>query len=247
MNQNTTYSPYYTIAVEAAPAVAVTLTPYNPPIQIPANGGSFDFNIAIDNSDPSSQTFDAWIMVQLPDSTWYGPVLGPAGLTLSSGGLIDRDRTQGVPARAPSGMYLYAAYVGDYPDIIWTEDQFDFEKLGVSDGSLAVSDWSNWGEDLTGVMARGETSVPGRFALHDAFPNPFNPSTAISYQLSALSFVNLTVYDIAGRKVAELVNGWRDAGQHEVTFEARGLASGLYIYRLKAGNFTGSGKMVLMK
>jgi len=88
---------------------------------------------------------------------------------------------------------------------------------------------------------------PSEFVLYPSHPNPFNPKTAISYQLSAVSIVNLSVYDVAGRKVAELVNGWRDAGVHEVTFDGTGLASGVYIYRLTAGDFATSGKMVLMK
>ncbi len=78
-------------------------------------------------------------------------------------------------------------------------------------------------------------------------PNPFNPVTAISYQLSAFSFVNLSVYDVQGRQVAKLVNGWRDAGYHEVTFDASDLASGIYLYRIEAGEFTVARKMVLMK
>jgi hypothetical protein len=69
----------------------------------------------------------------------------------------------------------------------------------------------------------------------------------ISYQLPVVSQVNLSVYDPAGRKVAELVNGWRNAGRHEVNFDGTNLASGVYIYRLTAGTFTASGKMVLMK
>jgi hypothetical protein len=59
--------------------------------------------------------------------------------------------------------------------------------------------------------------------------------------------VNLTVYDISGRKVAELVNGMRDAGSHEVTFDGSKLASGVYLYKLTAGNYTATQKMVLMK
>ncbi len=79
------------------------------------------------------------------------------------------------------------------------------------------------------------------------YPNPFNPTTAISYQLSAFSYVNHTVFDIQGREVAKLVNDWRDAGVHEVTLDGSGLSSGIYIFRVTAGNFTASGKMVLIK
>jgi hypothetical protein len=59
--------------------------------------------------------------------------------------------------------------------------------------------------------------------------------------------VNLAVYDISGRLVTTLVNGWREAGVHEVTFDGSGLVSGVYLYQLEAGDFTAGGKMVLIK
>ncbi|MFH1734548.1 MAG: T9SS type A sorting domain-containing protein, partial [bacterium] len=77
--------------------------------------------------------------------------------------------------------------------------------------------------------------------------NPFNPTTAFSIQLSAFSRVNLGVYNIHGRLVATLVDGYRNAGSHEVIFDAAGLASGVYIYRMEAGELQASGKMVLLK
>jgi parallel beta-helix repeat protein/predicted outer membrane repeat protein len=89
--------------------------------------------------------------------------------------------------------------------------------------------------------------LPGEFVTVSTYPNPFNVSTVFSYQLSVVSFVNLPVYDVRGRKVAELVNGWREAGVHEVTFDGTDLASGVYIYQLHAGEKIVSGKMVLLK
>ena len=86
-----------------------------------------------------------------------------------------------------------------------------------------------------------------QFSLHPPHPNPFNPSTMICYQLPVVSNVNLAVYDVGGRKVADWVNGWREAGVHEIVFDGTGLASGIYIYQLSAGSFTSTGKMVLMK
>jgi len=91
------------------------------------------------------------------------------------------------------------------------------------------------------------TERPEEFCLHVPHPNPFNPTTALSYQLSAASHVNLRIYDTAGRLVATLVDGWREAGTHEVTFDGSNLASGVYIYCLEAGERTASGKMVLMR
>jgi len=83
--------------------------------------------------------------------------------------------------------------------------------------------------------------------LLKAFPNPFNPSTALSYQLSANSYVTLKVYDTAGRLVATLVDGWRKAGRHEATFDGSKLPSGIYLYTLSADEHTATGKIVLLK
>ncbi|RJP81843.1 MAG: T9SS C-terminal target domain-containing protein [Candidatus Zixiibacteriota bacterium] len=88
---------------------------------------------------------------------------------------------------------------------------------------------------------------PNAFALHPPHPNPFNPATAMSFELRAASYVTLRVYDTAGREVAVLVNGWKPAGAHEATFDGAGLASGIYLVRLEAGNFTQIQKLVLLK
>ncbi|MCX6641592.1 MAG: T9SS type A sorting domain-containing protein [bacterium] len=89
--------------------------------------------------------------------------------------------------------------------------------------------------------------LPRSCTLAQNYPNPFNPTTILSYELQAASQVKLAVYDISGRLVVTLVDGWRDAGTHSITFDAAKLASGIYVYRLTADNFSASGKMVLMK
>jgi hypothetical protein len=90
-------------------------------------------------------------------------------------------------------------------------------------------------------------SSPSQYNLQQAFPNPFNPTTTIGYTLQTSGQVDLVVYDLSGRQVASLVNGWRTAGDHEVTFDATGLAAGMYVYRINAAEFSASGKMVLLK
>jgi hypothetical protein len=91
----------------------------------------------------------------------------------------------------------------------------------------------NWLGLATAVPPAAKPSVPGAFALHPAYPNPFNPSTVIRYELRAASRVSLRVYDTAGREVRTLVEGWRAAGNHEVTFEGADLPSGVYLLRLE--------------
>jgi len=98
------------------------------------------------------------------------------------------------------------------------------------------------------VQGKGCQSIPSpsTFSFVSS-PNPFNPSTAISYQLPADSHVSLKVYDTAGRLVETLVDGWRAAGTHELTLNAGDLASGMYFAKLEAGEYVGVQKMVLLK
>lgn len=91
------------------------------------------------------------------------------------------------------------------------------------------------------------SSVPTQFGLAQNFPNPFNPSTEISYQLPENSLVTLRVYDMLGKEVATLVNGNASAGYHNVSFDASRLTSGSYICTLQANNFIQSRKMLLLK
>jgi hypothetical protein len=94
--------------------------------------------------------------------------------------------------------------------------------------------------------------VPDEYVLYQNFPNPFNPSTKISYQIPELSFVTLEVYDVLGNEIETLVNEEKPAGSYEVEFsshsgEVRNLPSGIYFYRLQAGNYIESKKMILIK
>ncbi len=93
-----------------------------------------------------------------------------------------------------------------------------------------------------------ETSdLPTKYALHQNFPNPFNPATQIKFDLVKAQDVRLTVYNVMGQEVMELVNHRMEAGFHAVTFDATRLASGMYFYRLQAGPFTDLKRMVLIK
>jgi photosystem II stability/assembly factor-like uncharacterized protein len=105
----------------------------------------------------------------------------------------------------------------------------------------------NGGADPATEVEGGTLVLPTRFDLSQNYPNPFNPSTAISYQLTTTSFVTLRVFDVLGREVATLINDSRPPGTYIVQFDASGLPSGIYVYRLQAGNFISAKKMVLMK
>ena len=106
--------------------------------------------------------------------------------------------------------------------------------------------------DLDGKATLSESVVvdvtaPTKFTLEQNYPNPFNPSTTIRYGLPARTHVTMTIYNALGQQVAELVNGEVDAGNHDVKFEGSNLASGVYFYRLTAGEHADSKKLILMK
>lgn len=85
------------------------------------------------------------------------------------------------------------------------------------------------------------------FKLSQNYPNPFNPSTTIEYQIPQSSFVTIKVYDVIGSEIITLVNEEKSAGIHEVNFEPKNLTSGLYLYKISAGGFEQTRKMLLLK
>jgi subtilisin-like proprotein convertase family protein len=97
----------------------------------------------------------------------------------------------------------------------------------------------------TGVADRG--TLPETFALDQNFPNPFNPGTIIRYEVPRAAHVTLSVFDMLGREVSVLVNDTKEAGHHEIQFDASRLSSGVYLYRMLAGDFVASKRMVVLK
>jgi hypothetical protein len=100
---------------------------------------------------------------------------------------------------------------------------------------------------LASAPEAGIAHVQVSFVLLQNFPNPFNPSTTIRYNILSRSLVTLTVFDLLGREVATLVDGMQDPGEKTVTFDGSALASGVYFYRLKAGEFVQTRKLVLVR
>jgi hypothetical protein len=240
----TVKGPYY---VDVGPdPLHLTLTPLNPPIQIPASGGSFGYNIAVSNTGHTPMSFAVWNKITLPNGVNYGPVLGPVELTLVGGAAINRNRTQTIPGTSPPGSYVYKGYLGIYPAFVWTGDSFEFEKLTTGTGPL-VEQWNNYGESFSPWETVASQPLPAEFGLTGIHPNPFNLDAAIAFTLPMEGQVSLKIYDISGRMVATLVDGRRVAGTHEVHFNGAGLASGVYLCRLETGLSSATAKMVLLK
>ena len=106
---------------------------------------------------------------------------------------------------------------------------------------------SNFGEFPVSVDENPVTQLPIDFNLEQNYPNPFNPSTSIQYAISSRQFVSLKVYDVLGKEIATLVNEEKPTGNYEVNFNASSLSSGVYFYKLQAGSFVQTKKMILIK
>ena len=100
---------------------------------------------------------------------------------------------------------------------------------------------------LVTSIGEHQQSYPLQFVLHQNYPNPFNPATVIRYTLPVTSFVNLKVYNVLGQEVATLVNEEMKPGSYDVTWEASNLSSGVYFYRLAAGNFVNTKKLIVLE
>jgi photosystem II stability/assembly factor-like uncharacterized protein len=101
--------------------------------------------------------------------------------------------------------------------------------------------------DVALAVPYGAVEIPSRVTLHQNYPNPFNPSTTIRFAVPARTNVQLTVWNMLGQRVAVLQDGELDAGQHETILDARGLASGVYFYRIQAGSFTKTKRLLLLR
>jgi photosystem II stability/assembly factor-like uncharacterized protein len=142
--------------------------------------------------------------------------------------------------------------------ITWETQITPFGDLQASNAIFSiyfVNPQTGWITGDRGRIARyyGPTDVDNKvnslyhFSLDQNYPNPFNPTTMISYHLASSGDVTLKLYDVLGNEVATLVDEFRNAGSYEVTFDASSLSSGIYFYKLQAGDFVETKKMILMK
>ncbi|HAY34191.1 MAG TPA: hypothetical protein DCY06_08635 [Bacteroidetes bacterium] len=101
-------------------------------------------------------------------------------------------------------------------------------------------------EDNFGIT-NNDSNIPTEYSLNQNYPNPFNPNTNIRYDLPNDNFVSIKIYDITGREIKSLVNEFKPAGRYIIAFNASNLSSGIYYYKIKAGDFTQVKKMMLIK
>jgi len=161
-----------------------------------------------------------------------------------------------------SGIYLYnifGRYLSTYEFSFASSDYYSYsDSIGFR--TLYSANWNNlqpeyllgcvidgfvYGNTITDI--KSENKLPDKFYLSQNYPNPFNPITKLSWQSPVGGWQTLKVYDVLGNEVATLVDEFRPAGNYEVDFNANKLSSGVYLYKLQAGSFVETKKMILMK
>jgi hypothetical protein len=138
----------------------------------------------------------------------------------------------------------YIEFSENCPDTIYIQFRLD----------ILSNDYLFWSDtfsvfvhrDPAGINSKGDI-IPKDFALLQNFPNPFNPSTKIKYDLPKAGKVKIEIFNLLGQKVATLLNEQMPAGSHEIEFTAKDLPSGIYLYRIEAGSYIDTKKMLLMK
>lgn len=165
-----------------------------------------------------------------------------------------------------SGIELYNIYVAvdGGPFEIWKEATTETSAVYTGEDDTAyefVSQATDWTGNMEQLRDQADSKtiiqlptsnepaagIPDKYTLEQNYPNPFNPTTTIRFGIPENGSVALDVYNMAGQKVATLVNKQMSAGWHTVTFDASGLASGMYIYRIQSGDFASTRKLILVK
>ncbi|MCB9057819.1 MAG: T9SS type A sorting domain-containing protein [Calditrichae bacterium] len=168
------------------------------------------------------------------------------------------DQAQPVFTDGKTGLPVACRHEGEgWKTTFWTVDPLALAFSHKTDSAQVIWLWDKQNPMLPVLSWFGFTPtamedikskyVPDEFALKQNYPNPFNPATVISYKLKVKSDIRLVVYDALGRLVNVLVKGSQPAGSYYINFDASGLASGVYYYRLQAGAFVQTRKMLLLR
>ena len=136
--------------------------------------------------------------------------------------------------------YVVTVNTGDMLDYINTDDE-DNELVGVD------TSFNHMVEVVDGTVGIGEDKLPSKYQLSQNYPNPFNPETTIDFRIDADSHVNISIFDINGNFVQELVNEWKESGSYQVKFSGQSIPSGIYFYKLTSKGFTDIRKMTLIQ
>jgi hypothetical protein len=231
------------VAGAELPLVSIEIIPDDPPVTVP-QGGSFGFTGRLTNNTDEPQVIDVATVAVGPQKRVHGPFKKFLDLELQAHETRSAHFDQRVKDGAPLGVYNYIAYSGDYPSAVIDSSFFQIEVIQGTSTGRENSGWVLRGSfDGSGDFA----GVPSEFALVNNYPNPFNASTVIEYQLPVSSSVKLEIYNLLGNKVETLLDTQQEAGYKSVIWDASEVSSGVYFYKLTAGDFTETKRMMLVK
>ena len=171
-----------------------------------------------------SDSTDQWIQLKMPLAVNSNNTLGFALQFGDGDGLLQLENIRGFEI-----VFMYTTNGGN--------------PAPTASGSLLIDKL----ELLYPSSVNEETSLPNQFSLEQNYPNPFNPVTSIHFTIGNRQFVRLKIYDLLGKETGNLVNDFCEAGNYDVNFDASDLASGIYLYKLQAGDFVQTKKMLLIK
>jgi hypothetical protein len=139
------------------------------------------------------------------------------------------------------------AYAWFVPNSLKEGDGYKIKVSSISDTSLHSMSAASFSIDNPTGLENSNSTIPAEYSLRQNYPNPFNPSTTIEFSIPNRSMVTLKVYDLLGREVQTLVNEEKPVGNYRVNFNASNLASGVYFYRITAGSFNMTRKLIVLK
>jgi acid phosphatase len=206
-------------------------------------------NLIDDGHDGTLAQADAWAQAHL------GPLI--ASPEFQADGVLIITWDEGVNDNTYGGGQICTIVVSPFGQTGYRSTQFyqhestlrfAMQALGMSSFPGAAASAPDMGEFfLASSITPGVPPSSGTFSLSQNYPNPFNPSTLIRYHILRASHVNLAIFDQLGQKVAALVDELQDPGDHKVRFDGTGLASGVYFYRLRAGDYVATKKLLILR
>jgi hypothetical protein len=160
-----------------------------------------------------------------------------------------------LPANDGDTGSFYRVIINDTVDFLVSDQQFNFPVEGSETYNIKVFSYDDCGnqsetyaeiEEIAGIENE-IISIPQNFILFQNYPNPFNAVTTFTFNLPSKCFVTLKIFDTIGREVETVISGELEPGRHTSLWNAKGLSSGIYYYRIQAGNFTEIKKLVILR
>ncbi|MBD3234815.1 MAG: T9SS type A sorting domain-containing protein [candidate division Zixibacteria bacterium] len=226
---------------EQSNQLTINMIPENPPIVVPA-GSSFTYTGEITNNTDLNLTTDIWIVADVPEYGYFGPVYRISNLALQPFETLTQiSNAQEVPMDAPLGSYEYIAFCGDYPNLITDSSYFNFVVTPPNSNG-----YQNWAVKNRLKTSSNQPKGKGPESVSIS-PNPFNTSTRIELISESSEFTEITIVNIHGKKVDVLHKGFIPPGNHVINWNASKFSSGIYFLRIRNAERTISKKILLIK